>query len=321
MNTINQIKKSVENANYTAIVCHYHPDGDTLGSAFGLHRTLAKLSIKSDVLCENKLPDDYHFLKGIDVLNDFNKEKYDLIIFVDCASLSMSKGLLKDVDIKDYNTINIDHHGTNEMYADINYVDGTSSSAGEMVLNVIRSMDVEIDKTTAEYLYTSIMTDTGQFAYSYTSARTHNNAAFLIECGADFASLHKAVFKTTSLKKVLLQKQMLDNMELHLDNKLVISRLDEKDFKVSGATHEDTNSLVNFLLSIENTKVAVLIREISKNSSKVSFRSTEDVDISKVATLFGGGGHKQAAGATIHHNTQQSKTEIINAIINLGILK
>lgn len=320
MNNINKIVDVLNRANYAAIVCHSNPDGDTLGSAFALSASLKKKNISSDVICQDVLPDNYNFLSGITIHNIFDKDKYDVVVFVDCAEIGLAGRLRDKIILSKYKTINIDHHSTNEKYADINYVDGTSSSASELVLDIIKELDIEIDNKIAEYIYTGIVTDTGQFAHSYTSARTHYNAAFLLEKGIDFSLIHKKAFKTISLSKALLQNKMLDNMNLYEDNMVIISKLFKDDFISSNAKVEDTDSLINILLSIKGTKIAVLIRYNDENSCKISFRSIDDIDISTVAKKLGGGGHKQAAGATFNGNIVDAEKKILEEISILGLL-
>ena len=321
MNTIKEIIKAIDTTKRAAIICHYNPDGDTLGGSFALYKALLQKDIKADILCESILPDNYSFFNDVRIINDFERNKYDTIIFIDCASLQMARSIIDEIDLSKYTTINIDHHGTNEKYADINYVDSKSSSSAELVLDILKAMNTFICKEIAEYIYTAIITDTGQFAYSYTSSKTHTNAAYLIECGADFSKLHKNIFGTIPLKKALLQKRMLKNMEIFEDGKLIISRLDDEDFTFSKAKAEDTEALISILLSIKDSKVAVLIRQVGKNKSKASFRSTNDVDISIIAKAFGGGGHKQAAGASFELDTRKTQEEIHKSIMNHGIIK
>jgi phosphoesterase RecJ-like protein len=321
MNNTKKIIYELGKANYAAIVCHSNPDGDTLGGAFALSAALSKKGIQSDVLCNNILPDKYSFLNDVKLLNILDKNKYDVIVFVDCAEPALVGDLINDINLNDYITINIDHHSTNVGYANLNYVDSTSSSASELVLDVIKELEIDIDVKIAEYIYVGIVTDTGQFAHSYTSARTHMNAAFLLDRGIDFSRIHKKTFKTISLQKALLQKNMLDNIMLYHDNSVAISRLEKEDFISTGAKEEDTDSLINILLSIKGVRIAVLIRHSNEKSCKISFRSDNDIDISKVAKIIGGGGHKQAAGATFYGSAIDAQNKVLEEINSIGLLK
>ncbi len=321
MKIINEIIDILNKAEFAAIVCHSNPDGDTLGSAFALSSTLYRKQIKSDVLCHDVLPDNYSFLNEIQLINDFDRKKYDTIIFVDCADLSMAEKLNIDFDFLKYKTINIDHHKTNTRYAKLNYIDDNSSSTAELILNIIKKLNINIDKKIAEYIYLAIITDTGQFAYPYTSSKTHKNAAYLIEKGANITELHKKMFNTISLPKAELLMRMLKNMEIFNDGKIIISTLSIDDFKYAGANIADTESLINILLSIKDTKAAVLIRQNDENICKVSFRSIDDINISTVAEKLGGGGHKQAAGATLEGSINTAKKNILELINSMDLLK
>lgn len=321
MKKINNILNIIKKANNTAIVCHQNPDGDTLGSAFALSAALTSIHKNSDVLCQDELPDKYSIMNTIPLANKFDSYKYDLIVFLDCAEIMLAGNLFDNEEINDYTTINIDHHSTNSNYAKLNLVNSNSSSTAEIVLDLIKLMDINITKEIAEYIYIAILTDTGQFAYSYTSSKTHDNASFLIKCGVDFSRLQKEMFHTIKRSKILLQRQMLNNMSLLHENQIAISILSNKDFSKSHANSQDSESLVNILLSIEGVKIAVLVKQIDKNICRASFRSADDVDISIVAKHFGGGGHKQASGATLECNISQAKDEIYKTIKNTGILK
>ena len=321
MKILNQLKHEILSSNNTAIVCHKNPDGDTLGSAFALSGALDKMNKKNDILCDDTLPHRYHFMNDKSLLNEYNSDKYDLVIFVDCAALALTGSLFEGTDISALNTVCIDHHGTNEKFAKINYVDDSFSSAAEMILGLIKELGVEVDKTIAEYIYIGMVTDTGRFSYSYTSERTHQNAGFLLKCGVNFSNLNKMLFATTTFSKLMLTKQMLINLKLSEEGRVGFSMLTQRDFEESGAAPEETDSLVNTMLSIEDVKIAVLVRQTDDSAFKASFRSDDDTDISKAAKLLGGGGHKQASGATLRCTESEVEDIIANAIKKAELLK
>ncbi len=314
MNILKKIEKAVKIAKNTAIVCHQNPDGDTLGSAFALYTALSYMGKESSVICSDTIPNKYSFMNEVKIISIFEKDIYDLIIFVDCAEIKLAGNLFDGIDISLLNTINIDHHSTNSSYAKLNYVDSIYSSTAEIILDLIQYFEVEISKKIAKYIYIGIVTDTGQFAYSYTSKKTHENAAYLLGRGVEFSKINKLLFNTMPLSRLLLMKQMLGNLEIYDDGKIAISLLASTDFENSGSTSQDADSLVNILLSVDSVKIAVLIRQIDDNAFKASFRSSDDVDISKVAKLLDGGGHKQAAGATIECDIKDAIKTVLTAI-------
>ncbi len=314
MTDLNEIKNKILNSKYTAIVCHHNPDGDTLGSAFALSRTLEKLGKKNDILCADALPKKFTFMNDRELMHEYDKNKYELTIFVDSGDIKLTGKLFEDVDISDIETINIDHHGTNLKYANLNFVDSTYSSASELILELIKTLGVTPDETTAEYLYTGMVTDTGQFAYSYTSARTHENAAYLINCGVNFSKIHYDIFKSMPIQRLLLMKHMLGNMTLSDENKIAISILTLDDFEQCNATAQDSDALVNIMLSTDSVLVAVLVRQVDNDTFKASFRSMDHIDISVAAKSLGGGGHKQAAGATFASKKEEVNNIILEAI-------
>ena len=321
MKILNEIKEKLMNSGKTALVCHQNPDGDTLGSAFALSEALDMLGKDNDVCCADTLPDKYSFMDGVSICNEMVPEKYDLIVFLDCAEPKLAGSLIDGLDLNGSFTINMDHHGTNLKYADINYVDNSSSSTAEIVQDLIKIIGVKLTKSIAGHLYVGIVTDTGQFAYSYTSARTHEHAAYLLECGVDFSRLHKILFNRMPLNKLLLTKQMLQNLEIYEGGKIAVSLLSTQDFKESGALPEDSDSLVNMILNINGVKAAALIRQFDTKLFKISLRSDDDTDISIAAKLLGGGGHKQASGATIECLKSDAVKTVLDAINKAEIIK
>ena len=321
MKILNEIKEKLMDSNKTALVCHQNPDGDTLGSAFALSEALNIMGKSNDVCCADSLPEKYSFMDEVAICNELIPKKYDLIVFLDCAEPKLAGSLLDGLDLSGSYTINIDHHGTNTKYADMNHVDSLSSSTAEIIQDLIATLGAEFTKSMAEYLYVGIVTDTGQFAYSYTSASTHEHAAFLLECGVDFSRLHKILFNRMPLNKLMLTKQMLQNLEMHDGGKIAVSLLSTQDFKESGAAPEDSDSLVNMLLNINGVKAAALIRQFDTKLFKISLRSDDDTDISKAAKLLGGGGHKQASGATIECLKPDAVKTVLNAIHKAEIIK
>ena len=321
MKILNKIKQKLMNSSKTALVCHQNPDGDTLGSAFALSEALDKIGKRNDVCCADTLPEKYSFMDGVVIHNELLQGNYDLIVFLDSAEPKLVGSLIEGLDLSGTDTVNIDHHGTNTKYADINYVDSASSSTAEIVQDLLKILGVQFSKRIAEYLYVGMVTDTGQFAYSYTSARTHEHAAFLLECGVDFSRLHKILFNRMPLNKLLLTKQMLENLQLYEGGKIAVSLLSTQDFKESGAAPEDSDSLVNMILNIIGVKAAALIRQLDTELFKVSLRSDDDTDISKAAKILGGGGHKQASGATVECSKNDAVKTILDAIHKAEIIK
>ena len=165
-----------------------------------------------------------------------------------------------------------------------------------------------------------MVTDTGQFAYSYTSDKTHENAAYLLRCGADFSALHNRLFKTMPYRKLALIQRMLEKHKMFAEGKIAFAMLETIDFKECDAAPQDSESLVNMLLSVEGVKVAALVRQLDERIFKASFRSADDVDISKAAKLLGGGGHAQASGATLNCAENEVFNILLDAIKNAGII-
>jgi len=211
-------------------------------------------------------------------------------------------------------TINIDHHVTNTKFGHLNFVDALSASTGEIVYSLLEQLKLEIDKDIAMCLYTAIATDTGGFKYGNTTAETHRIAAELLETGIDIGELSQRIFDNTTFEKLKLTQKSIELLELLENSKLAVVVLSLEDIKSTGAKDEDCDGIVNIGRSIEGVEVSVLIKEKNENEVRVNLRSKAFVDVSEVAAVFDGGGHKRAAGCTVKGSVEEVKVKIINAI-------
>jgi phosphoesterase RecJ-like protein len=196
--------------------------------------------------------------------------------------------------------INIDHHHDNTHFGDLNLVDIEASCTAEIVYQLAQLLGVRITPEMASALYVGIITDTGKFMYDNTDARTHRIAADLIEAGVVVDDTYRRLYEHVPLEKLRLVSRALDKIQLHCDGRLVISYITSADYEATGAGEEMTEGVIDHLRSIDGTKVAAVIRDLGdrgRAARKVSLRSSEgDIDVSAIARLRGGGGHKRAAG-------------------------
>lgn len=301
----------IDDTKSALIVCHHNPDGDTLGAAFGLYDYLSKFC-QCEVYCDDKVPHLYSFIPGCENLLDTIPEILPTIVFaIDCGSLDR---LGKAKKLKGQaKLVNIDHHGTNEHFGDINYVKDNSSSTCEIIYSLLVEGRGDITSTTADCLYTGIITDTGRFGYDYTTAYSLKAAANLMELGADFNAIHKHIFRTKRLAKVKLQAAVLSTLEI-FDGKIGIIYSDEQMYKNTGAIKSDNEGIVNNVVEIEEIMVAIIISEIEKGSVKVSMRGKGDAHVNLIAQKFGGGGHAKAAGCSLNCNIAEAKIILLTEI-------
>lgn len=311
---LNNIIKSGKNI---LIVSHLNPDGDTLGSMCGLYSAIKdNFKKKADMLVISHVPAVYKFLPYINEaksLEDYDKSReYNVVINVDVAAYDRMAGasvLFEKAEHK----INIDHHKTNNGYAEFNFIDAEASSTGELLLSLMHEMNWKITPETAKSLYTAILTDTGSFRFDNTTSKSFAAVAELVKIGVKPAEIYKNVYENDSKGLVLFQANAVSNAVFENDNKIVYTIVYKKDIEKFNAGDDCTEGLTEKLRAISTTEVAFTVKEISSNMSKISMRS-KNVDVAKICSTFGGGGHSLAAGCVIKSSIKDSVKKILEEI-------
>lgn len=284
------------------LTAHEGPDGDALGSLLGMHKVLTQLGKDSVMFMAAKefpLPIEYRFLPLEEVFHEPPADMADrTVIFLDCGNIDRMP--VDWLTAGDNDIINIDHHHDNTCFGDINLVQVDSSCTAEIVYDLALLLGAKITPEIASALYVGLITDTGKFMYENTKAHTHRVAADLIEAGVDVDDTYRRLYEHVPLEKLRLVSRALEGIERYCDNRLVVSYITAADYEATGAGEEMTEGLIDHLRSIEGAKVAAVIRDLGNRgraARKVSLRSSAgDIDVSAIARLNGGGGHKRAAG-------------------------
>ena len=291
----------------TLILFHRHPDGDAIGAGFGLQLILEAMGCTARCVCEDEIPERLRFLtEGMQdsVLKENLPADFvpTQIISVDTASPAQAGVLYPDYEGKF--DLMIDHHAKGEMYAD-GYIDGSASSAGELIYRLSREL-VRMGRLTAipegvdRLLYAAVSSDTGCFRYSNASPETHRAAAALLEAGFDSADLNHRLFGVKSYKLLQAEKVGFDRLKLYADGRLGIVAMPFEVMEQYGFTDEHLGTLVDVARGLQGIQVAVAIRQPkAEGVYRVSMRSSCDVDVAAVCAEFGGGGHIKAAGCTV----------------------
>lgn len=287
-------------ATQVAIACHIDPDGDALGSVIALSRFLARNGKKVWTGWGSKevvVPPQYEFLPGAGALSapEAFPDSPEVFVAADCGDdgrLDLLKGKFRNAAT----TINLDHHLSNPRFGDINLVEVGAASSSELVYELIRRMDGVPDTDEATCLYTGIVTDTGRFQHSNTSPATLRAAAALRELGVDHEKVNAEVYESASFSYLHVLGVVLSRARL--DDGLVWSWLRQEDLR--GLDLDETENLIDSLRAVREGKVAVVLKEQPDRTYKASLRSRGEVDVSKVAQAFGGGGHARAAGFLWH---------------------
>lgn len=295
----NNIIKSSKNI---LIISHVNPDGDTLGSMCGLYAAIwENFKKKCDMLAVSKIPTIYEFLPNVKLvksLDDIDKSReYDLVINVDVASPDRVCDALVLFE-KGKNTVNIDHHKTNNGYADINLINAEASSTGEVLLKCFENLGWKINLDTAICLYTAILTDTGSFRFDNTKPQTFECASKLVEIGVSPSDIYRKVYESDSKTLVMFQAHCVSKAKFLYDDKLAYTLVYRKDMEKFGANDECMEGLTEKLRAMVTTKIAFVAKEMKSGATKFSMRS-KFADVAQICGIFGGGGHKFAAGCTV----------------------
>ena len=207
----------------------------------------------------------------------------------------------------------IDHHGSNEGFAQYNCVEPEKAACGEILYTIITEW-FPVDADIALPLYLAISTDTGCFVYSNTTPNTHRVAAALMETGIDYAGVNKRHFRTKSYTRLRVESRIIDTMDLHDEGAIALAAVSLRDMAELGATEEDLEDIAAFVGQLKGVRTAVTIRELKPGECKLSLRTGDGLDASKVCALLGGGGHAAAAGCTVMGSVEEAKTSILWAI-------
>ncbi len=317
-----QLNDIIKESKNILIISHINPDGDTLGSMCGLYSAIKdNFRKKAEMLLMSKCPATFDFLPYIEEakhISEYDKSReYDLVINVDVASDSrmFDSSILFE---KAKHTVNIDHHITNENYAELNFVVPSASSTGEVLYSLMSKMKWKISLQSAKCLYTAILTDTGAFRYGNTSSTALKIAGSLIDIGVVPTDIYKACYETSSKELVLFQAYCITNAVFSEDNKVAYISVYKKDMERFKVGEDCTEGLAEKLRAIKSVEIAFIVKQISSTSSKVSMRS-ERADISKICAKFGGGGHKLAAGCLIKACVKETVRRVLEEVNNLKL--
>ncbi len=312
--TLDNIIEEIRKAEKIVILTHETPDGDAIGSTLAMKLALKQLGKNADVIIK-EFPKVFDFLpEREEVKQQSDIEKYDLAISLDCADFKRLVG--NEYFEKAKQTIVIDHHGSNQMYGDINFVNPVSPACCQILIGMFQYFNIEIDKELGTCILTGIITDTGGFRYSKVTAETFEFTADLLQKGVNVSDIYKRVLDTKTKANFELMRRTLDRMEFLEDGKITFTYITNKDLEDVNAGIGDHEGLVEIGRDIEGVEVSVFIRqrEDNENAYKVSMRSNDYVNVSDVCLMFGGGGHERAAGALIQGSIEQVKQKIMNEL-------
>jgi len=309
--TLDNVLEEINKAEKIVILTHETPDGDAIGSSLAVMHAIKLLGKEADVIIP-EYSNCFSFLPGIEkIKSESDIERYDLAIALDCADNKILNGNEKYFEIAKRKIV-IDHHSSNKMYGDINFVNPVAPACCEILIGMFDYFGIELTKEIGTCIITGIITDTGGFDYN-TNAETFDFAAMLLRKGINISEVYRRVLKTKTRPNFELRKLAENRLEFLEDGKVTFSYITLEDEKNVNAKTGDHEGLVENGRDIEGVEVSIFLheKEGKSNGFKVSLRSKEYVNVSDVCLMFGGGGHARAAGAFLNGTIEQIKEKIM----------
>ena len=307
--TLDNIKEEIEKAKKIVILTHENPDGDAIGSSLAMYEALKSIGKDVDVIIP-EYSKTFAFLPNADEIKEYSNETYDLAIAVDCAEIKRLNGWSNYFeDAK--TTISIDHHGSNKMFADYNYVDPVAPACAQILVVILQFLEIEITKKIGTCLLTGIITDTGGFKYSGVNTETFEFAAWLLRIGVNVSDIYKRVLQVKTKPNFELSRLVINRLEFLENGKITFTYITKEDERNVNANTGDHEGLVEIGRDIEGVEVSVFLRE-TDNGFKASLRSNNKVNVSDVCIMFNGGGHPRAAGCYVSGTLEEAKEKIIS---------
>jgi len=317
-NKFDQIIELVEKSRRILVTSHIDPDGDSIGSQLALKSWLKNSAKEVRIINQGRPPAKYLFLDKEKTMEDFYSTrseawKADLVFVLECSNLERT-GKVKELIREGVSIVNIDHHPDNSNFGNLNYIDTQTSALGEIIYELISYAGYRLNKDVATQLYAAILTDTGRFSFANTTSRAMGICAELVSQGANPKEINNQIYYSNSESALRLLGHTLQNLETYGEGKISFMVIDQKSLEDFGVSAEETERFVGYSLYLKGAEVGVLFKQKSKTLTKVSLRSQNTFDVSSLARIFGGGGHRNAAGCTIRHDLNSAKELVLKKI-------
>ncbi|MGD0651693.1 MAG: bifunctional oligoribonuclease/PAP phosphatase NrnA [Verrucomicrobiia bacterium] len=312
-----QISGLLRSQNSFLVLTHYRPDGDAVGSQLALAILLKDVGKQVEAWNDDAVPAKFRFLPHSEMIQrppDKPKD-FDVVIAIDTSTWQRVGKAAQRIGKKTY-FINIDHHVSNEKFADINWIVPNAPASGQIVCDLIKHGGFKLTRDIATCLFAAISTDTGSFSYTNTTAESLRVAADLVDAGVDVGKVCQHIYESYPFARLqLLQKALADIMRAD-HNRIAYCWVTNEMFDESGAKREDTEGLIDYARSIDGVYVAVLFEELPEPQKvRISLRSKHPkIDANSIAWHFGGGGHHEAAGARITGEPREIEAKVLQTI-------
>ncbi|MBN1755315.1 bifunctional oligoribonuclease/PAP phosphatase NrnA [bacterium] len=307
----------IQTTNSFVLASHTDPDGDSIGSLMALGMFLKQLGKNVYIQMRENVPPKYAFLiKDLTYCSD-NVNDPEVFVVLDTSSIDRIDKVANHLNTQEAFILNIDHHGDNLHFGDLNWVDPAYPAVGVMVFQILKEMGAEFTPLIATNLYTAILTDTGGFMFSNTTPEVLEQAAFLTKKGATPGWIASQVYLNHSKNYLINVGIALNNLQFYMDDQILFMVMDNRSVLRSSSSFSETEGIVDFTLKVKGVKVGVLFKEVQREHIRISMRSNGFVDVAHICAEFGGGGHHNAAGCTFYDTLENSQQTILQKIINV----
>ncbi len=308
---------AIRSANSIVLASHVNPDGDALGSSLALAIALQRMGKRAVPLSHDGVPEIYRWMPGqAQVLQETDERGFDLAIMCDTGSIDRI-GRARPAIESARHSLCIDHHAAEGPFGELRLVNSKCAATGEIVYSLLRLLGVQIDREIADCLMTALVTDTGGFRFLNTTPRTFRIAGELTRYGACPAAVSELVFESRSFASVKLLGRALASLQLEAEGRVAWAVVRASDFEEMGATDEDTEGIVTHVRSVRGVKVGILFREVPGKKIRISLRSREGYDVNGIAGLFGGGGHRLAAGCSLDPPLDEAVRRVLDEVARI----
>ncbi len=315
INLVDSISQKIHESQRIAITSHLRPDGDSICTGLALYYMGKFLGKNIDLINKDKTPVPFNNFPDIEniTIGQIPPHEYDIVILLECANVSRSGQLHLDDTFK----INIDHHHSNDYYADINWVDPDAPAVACMAYTLGKKLGIEFTSQISSHLYCAIVSDTGSFQFSNTNAQSFEVSYKLIEHGANPIKVSEMLFNNNSPEKIRLLGQVLSTLTMNEKGTIALITMFKKNLEDLNLKEIDTEDIITLARSIKGIEIVLFFKEMEKATFRVSLRSKGKTNSAMVAEHFGGGGHLHAAGFTVSGNYEQLMREIPHTVETL----
>ena len=312
-----QIVELLRSQNSFLVLTHYRPDGDAVGSQLALVLALKSLGKTVEAWNDDDVPAKFRFLPHTDLITrpPAESKDFDVVIAIDTSTWQRVGTAAQRIRNKKH-FVNIDHHISNEKFGEINWIVPEAPASGQIAFDLIKRGGFKLTQEIATCLFAAISTDTGSFSYGSTTAESLRVAAELVDTGINVGEICRHVYESYPYARLMLLQKALAQLELADHKRIAYTWVTVEMFEESGAKREDTEGLIDYARAIEGVLVAVLFEEMAEAGKiRISLRSKHPkIDVNSIARRFGGGGHREAAGARISGEPHETERKVLAVV-------